>query len=213
MSEISSFTEAGEQGSPEWLAARVGNVTCSRFKDVLAVLKNGKPSEKRNTYLWEVVIERLTGKSAEHYTSVAMDWGTNTEPLARMRYEAVTGAMVAEVGFIHHPSIKLCGGSPDGCIDDDGAIEIKCPFNSANHLQTIMGGMPEEHLPQVQGVMAVTGRKWLDFISFDPRLPPEYQMYVQRIPRDDRYISAMETQIIAFLAEVETTLISLAEAK
>lgn len=83
-----------------------------------------------------------------------------------------------------------------------GLIEIKCPFNSAVHLGTILNGMPEDHMPQVQGLMWVTGAEWCDFVSFDPRMPAELQLYVQRIERNAEYIVNMEKEIIAFQAEV-----------
>lgn len=194
--------EQGEQGSVDWLMSRCGHVTASRFKDVMDKLKSGKPGAKRETYLWEVVIERLTGSPTQHYTSIAMEHGTEFEPVARMAYEASTGSMVAETGFIH-ATVPMVGGSPDGLIDDDGGIEIKCPFNAANHLKTVLTGMPEEHIAQVQGLMWICDRQWWDFVSFSPNMPEHLQLYVQRIPRDRAYIDAMQAEIIVFLAEVD----------
>ena len=209
MSEILPDAEPGSQSSIEWLMDRCGKVTASRFKDVIDTLKNGKPGAARERYLWEVVIERLTGKPTEHYTSTAMQWGTEREVFARIDYEAKTGAFVTETGFIPHPSIDLCGGSPDGLIGDDGGIEIKCPFNSAVHLGTILNGMPEDHMAQVQGLMWITGREWFDFVSFDPRMPAELQMYVQRIPRHNEFIVNMEYKIIAFQSDAAALIESL----
>ncbi len=190
----------GGQGSVEWLLSRVGKVTASRFKDVLGT------AAKREAYLWEVVIERLTGNPTEHYANSAMAWGTENEPTARMRYESVTGAIVEEVGLVLHPALESVGGSPDGLVDADGCVEIKCPYNSANHLKTVLDGMPQEHFAQVQGVMWVTGREWCDFISFDPRLPQPLDMHIQRMERDGEFIGKLETAVAAFLADVETTL-------
>lgn len=196
--------EIGEQGGIEWLMSRCGHVTASRFKDVMDKLKSGKPGAKRETYLWEVVIERLTGSPTQHYESAAMMHGTEYEPVARMAYEAKTGAIVDETGFIHHPSITLVGGSPDGLIGDDGGIEIKCPFNAANHLKTILNGMPEEHMAQVQGLMWITGRQWWDFVSFSPNMPEHLQLYVQRIDRNQEYHDALQAEITVFLNEVQS---------
>lgn len=195
--------EPGQQGSIEWLMERTGYVTASRFKDVMDFTKAGKPGAKRTAYLWEVVIERLTGKPVDHWTSSAMQHGTENEPMARMAYEAATGAMVAEVGFHKHPTLEFVGGSPDGLVGDDGGFEAKCPFNSANHLQCFLSGMPEEHTAQVQGLIWLHGRKWWDFVSFDPRLHPPLQTYIQRIERDDEYLAKLEAEIIKFLAEAE----------
>lgn len=209
MSEILPDAEPGSQASIEWLMDRCGKVTASRFKDVIDTLKNGKPGAARERYLWEVVIERLTGKPSEHFTSTAMQWGTENEAFARIDYEAKTGAFVLETGFIENPEIEMCGGSPDGLIGDDGGIEIKCPFNSAVHLGTILNGMPEDHMAQVQGLMWITGREWWDFVSFDPRMPAELQMYVQRIERDEDFIIWMCAKIIGFQADAAALIESL----
>ena len=202
---------SAEQGSAEWFFERVGAATCSRFKDVLAKLKSGKPSEKRETYLMEVVIERLTGKPNEHFSSAAMEHGQAMEPQSRMAYEAGTGRIVEEVGFIKHPTIPMCGGSPDGLIGDDGIFESKSPWNTANHIYTLLEGMPAEHMAQVQGLLWVTGRKWCDFQSYDPRLPAPLDRYVQRIERDDKYIAALEAEVVQFLAEVDAMFKALVE--
>lgn len=195
------------QRSGQWLAERCGKVTASRFKDVLAMLKNGNPGEKRETYMWEIVIERLTGLSADHFTSSAMQWGTDQEARARMSYEAKTGAIVEEVGFIVHPDFKEeVGGSPDGLIGEEGGFEAKCPFNSAHHLRTILEGMPPEHIAQIQGLMWITGRRWWDFASFDPRMPEPFDLYVQRIPRDEEFIAKLGEGVDSFLADVDTKL-------
>ena len=198
--------DPGSQKSIEWLMERCGKVTASRFGAVLAKLKNGTPAKPRQDYLWEVVIERLTGHPTVHYVSAAMERGTEMEPLARMAYEAATGRMVAETGFHSHPEIEGVGGSPDGLIDDDGGIEIKCPFNSAIHLQTWLNGMPDEHMPQIQGCMWITGRKWWDFVSYDDRMPERQSLYVQRILRDTSYAICLEAEIRIFLKEVDELL-------
>lgn len=204
--------EPGQQGGIEWLMERVGHCTASRFKDVLDFTKLGKPGAKRTAYVWELVIERLTARPVDHYPSVAMQYGTDNEATARMAYEARSGAMVGETGFHKHPAVGFVGASPDGFVDDDGAIEIKCPFNSTNHLQCFLHGMPEEHMAQVQGVLWVTGREYCDFISYDGRMPLHLQLYVQRVDRDEDYVSDMARQITAFLDEVDKLRIAIEQA-
>lgn len=194
------------QGSAEWLYERCGKVTASRFRDVMAKLRNGEPAKAREDYLWQVVIERITGQPSDNFTSAAMLWGIEHEMAARMSYEAKTGAMVEAAGLIPHPSIANVAGSPDGLIGDDGGMEIKCPFNSAVHLRTVLEGMPEEHIPQVQGIMWITGRAWWDFVSFDPRMPEHLRLYVQRIERDDGACAAIEENVVAFAAEADKLL-------
>lgn len=189
------------QGSAEWYAARAGCATASRFKDVLAKIKTGEAATRR-TYRIQLVTERLTGQPCETFKNAAMEWGTATEPYARAAYEAERTVMVDETDFLLHPSIPFVGCSPDGLVGDDGGVEIKCPHNSMVHVETLEGGMPAEHRAQVQGAMWVTGRKWWDFISFDPRMPPHLQLYIERINRDDAYIAALADEVSRFLAEV-----------
>jgi hypothetical protein len=196
------FLEQGEQQSIEWLTSRIGHATGSRFDDVIRKLKSGKPSAARYNYMMETVIERLTNKPSNYYFSTAMQWGLANEPAARCAYEAKTGALVEQVGFKHHPSIEWCGVSSDGIADDDRTIEIKCPYNPFNHIETILNGMPEEHMAQVQGGLDAWGFQSCDFISFDPRMPEDLQLYVQNIAHDRAYITAMQAEIIVFLQEV-----------
>ena len=191
------------QGTHDWLMERVGMVTASRFKDVLAVLKSGKPAAARTNYMTELVCERLTGKPVEHFVNAAMQWGTEHEPAARTAYCAKTGNSVAQVGFMRHATI-MAGASPDGIIDLDGGLEIKCP-TSATHLETLMNGMSEDHLPQVQGAMWITGLAWWDFVSYDPRMPESLQLYVTRVARDEAYIAALEKAVVEFICEVDET--------
>lgn len=199
-----SKADAAAQRSAAWLYERCGYITASRFRHVVAKTKAGKPTAEREKYLWEVVVERVTGQPVDHFSSSAMEWGQENEGFSRMDFEGKTGYIVEEVGFIKHPRLRMVGGSPDGLIDDDGGWESKSPFNSGIHLQTILAGaMPEEHMAQVQGLMWITGRtKWY-FQSFDPRLPEPLNRFVQRIERDDAYITTLEAEVVAFNAEAD----------
>ena len=141
-----------------------------------------------------------------------MEWGTLTEPKARIAYEAELGVFVSQIAFVDHPSIANFGCSPDGLIDD-GLIEIKCA-NSSTHIDYLMDGKaPSKYIPQMQSQMACTGAKWCDFVSFDPRLPDDLQLFVVRLERDEEYIKAMEAEVQKFLSEVEDTLTKLKARK
>lgn len=203
---MTTDTAALEQRTEEWLQARVGKVTASQMKHVLAKTQKGLPTAARTTYLWQQVIERLTGQPAPVAKTVAMQWGTDQEPAALQAYLEAHILHVEQVGFVQHPTLAV-GCSPDGLVTEDmaatGLVEIKCPFNSANHLETWLSGMPEEHQAQVQGQMWLTDRQWCDFVSFDPRMPADLQLYVQRIPRNPEYIAMLEREIVTFLAEVD----------
>lgn len=197
-----------EQRTAAWMACRLGKVTASKVADVLAKTKTGV-SASRTNYLSDLVVERLTGQQAEFYQNDAMAWGTETEPQARMAYEAFKGVLVDEEGFIDHPSISNFGCSPDGLVGDSGLIEIKCP-NSKTHIDTLLSGKaPSKYIPQMQTQMAVTGRQWCDFVSFDPRLPEDLQLFVVRVNRDNDYIANLEKEVSAFLQEVDETVTKL----
>lgn len=191
-----------KQGSQAWFAERVGHCTASRAADVLAKIKTGEAATRRK-YRIQLVTERLTGAPVTGYQNAAMLWGTQTEPEARMALEAATGVIVQEVGFIKHPTIPWVGGSPDGTIGDDGLLEIKCP-ESTTHLEWLeQNRVPPEHIPQLQFQLWVTGRKFVDFVSYDPRFPDGLQLFVVRVPRDDAYIKTLETEVMDFLAVAE----------
>ena len=201
-----------EQGSEAWFAQRLGRVTASRLADVLATIKTGEAAS-RAAYRAELVAERLTGKAAEGFTNAAMKWGTECEPLARAAYEAEFGLLVEEVAMIPHPTIEMSGASPDGLVSVDGQIEIKCP-ETKGHIDTILAGCaPSRYIPQMQWQMACTGRAWCDFVSFDPRMPSDMQLFCVRVLRDDEYIAKCESEVRKFLAEVDSTVSKLREWK
>lgn len=190
-----------EQRSSEWFAARAGVATASCFSSVLATIKSGEAAERRN-YRARLVVERLTGKCVEGFSTPAMKQGTEREPLARVAYEVASGNMVQEVGFIRHDSIEA-GCSPDGLIDANGCIEIKAPELAA-HLDYLRDkGLPPKYRAQVQGQLWLAEREWADFVSFNPDFPENLQLLVRRVPRDDDYIAQLERAVRLFLDEVE----------
>jgi putative phage-type endonuclease len=191
-----------DQGTPEWLAARTGQVTASRVKDVVGKLKNGKESAARASYKLEMLSEILTGKAVEHFVSMAMDFGSENEPLARACYEIEKGVEVERIGYVKHPAIERAGASPDGLVGDDGLVEIKVP-NTTTHLQYLIAEeVPSDYIPQMMWQMACTGRQWCDFVSYDPRLPSDFGLFVIRLHRDDKQIGEMEREVERFIVEV-----------
>ena len=192
-----------EQGTPEWYAARLGNVTASRVAEVVAKTKSGY-SASRDNYMAQLICERMTGTVAESYTNAAMQWGTETEPLARAAYESLADVLVDEVGYVQHPRIERAGASPDGLVGLFGLLEIKCP-NTATHIDTLISEqVPTKYVTQMQWQMACTGRAWTDFVSFDPRLPSGLQMFVKRVEFDAEYVATLEIEVVKFLAELDT---------
>jgi len=190
-----------EQGTDEWFAIRCGKVTASRVADVIATTKSGYSASRAN-YEAQLICEILTGKPAESYSNAAMQWGTETEPLARAQYELKTGEMVNQVGFVVHPMIEQAGASPDGLVGSEGLIEIKCP-NTSTHLDTLLAQkVPSKYIIQMTWQMVCTGRKWCDFVSYDPRLPENLQLFVQRIELDEDYAKKLQNEVVMFLVEV-----------
>lgn len=194
-----------EQNTPQWHAARCGRVTASRVCDIVRQTKNGV-SKMRQTYLGEIVAERLSGYQPEgSYTSAAMQFGKDNEPVARATYAFMHDAAVTPVGFVIHPALDMAGASTDSLVNDDGLLEIKCP-NSSTHLETLLGARIEpDYEKQIQWGLACTGRQWCDFVSFDPRFPAEMQLHVTRVHRDEETIAALELAVRLFLKEVDAT--------
>jgi len=199
-----------EQNSAEWLAARCGSLGASSIADMVAKTRAGWGASRFNLAA-RIVCERLTGTPQESYTNAAMQWGHDTEPQARAMYEFMRDVAVQQVGLVLHPSINKSHASPDGLVGDDGLIEIKCP-NTATHIETLLSEDVEgKYVKQMQWQMACCGRAWCDFVSFDPRLPAEMQMFVQRVRRDDEFIAELEREARLFLAEIDKTISTLSD--
>lgn len=199
------------QGSPEWLALRVGKVTASRVADVVAKTKNGWGAGRAN-YAAELIAERLTGNPAPCFVNEAMRWGTDQEPHARAAYAQLLGVEVYETSFVDHPEVAMSGASPDGLVGADGLVEIKCP-QTATHLDTLLGqNIADKYFLQMQWQMACTGRDWCDFASFDPRMPPTMRLHVERVPRDVSTILQLEGSVSEFLAEIDAKVARLRDA-
>ena len=199
-----------QQRSPEWFSQRTGKVTASRVSDLMAKTKSG-PSASRASYMAQLITERLTQTPTEGFSSAAMQWGTDTEPQARMAYELMTGEAVVETGFIPHPTIAGFGASPDGLVGSDGLIEIKCP-NSATHIETLLAGkVPSKYMIQMQVQMMCCGRDWCDFVSFDPRMPGDMNFWMQRVFADPTMQEDISAEVIKFLGDLDHKLQQLRE--
>jgi putative phage-type endonuclease len=190
------------QGSPEWLAARVGLVTASRVSDIIAKTKTGVSASRAN-YLGELVAERLTGVSAaSDFMNDDMRRGVELEPDARFEYEAMFGKVVQTVGLVLHPTLQA-GASPDGLVDDDGLIEIKCPRTHV-HIECLESRKPPaKYLPQMAWQCICTGRQWCDFVSYDPKMPERLRLFAARFIPEAGYMRELEAEVTAFIAEVD----------
>jgi putative phage-type endonuclease len=191
-----------KQGTPEWLQLRIGKITASRIADILSQSKKGETAT-RAKYRNELIRQRMTGVLGEFYTNSHMQRGIELEPLARASYEVHRGLLVDQVAFVNHPTILSAGASPDGLIGSDGLIEIKCPTPD-NHIENLINDeAPKKYFPQMQWQMACTGRKWCDFVSFDPDANEHIRLFVKRVYRDDDWIKGAEQAVIEFDKEVD----------
>jgi putative phage-type endonuclease len=197
-----------EQGSDEWKAHRAGSLGASSVADMVTTTRSGWGASRANLAA-RLICERLTGVPQESYVNAAMQWGTETEPQARQMYEFMRDTQVSQVGLVLHPTIDKSHASPDGIVGDDGLLEIKCP-QSANHIETLLSEQIDgKYIKQMQWQMACCDRAWCDFVSFDPRLPADMQLFVKRVPRDAAMIAELEKEAKVFLSEIDDTIAKL----
>ena len=166
-----------DQGTEEWMKLRLGKFTCS---DAQAIATNGKGLE---TLAFTKVAERKTGLFADAYDNAAMQYGRETEELARSAYEIQTGNQVKKVGFIEVN--EWVGGSPDGLLGEDGLIEIKCPTNRVFVEYLYYKKIDPKYFAQMQMQMFVARRKWVDYVVFNPNFARS--IIVERVEYDPDY--------------------------
>jgi len=206
-----------EQRSDEWRLARMGKVTASAIANVLSKpKKTEKETAGRANYRAQLIAEILSGEPCDDSwlnNLRAVQWGIDNESRARGNYELYRGFLVDTMGFCEHPRIENFGCSPDGLVSDDGLVQFKCP-NTATHIEYLLkGAVPAEYRSQMFAEMACTGKAWCDFVSFDPRLPADLQLFVKRLHRDETRIAEIELAVENFLAEVKDYLVRLASLK
>jgi hypothetical protein len=192
------------QRSEEWWQYRCGKVTASRLYDVVKLNQNGKPSAKRAAYLNELIGEIITGRPADMKSVRSLDERAALEPEARIAYSWETDNEVEEVGCIPHPTIGRFACSPDGLIRRSGGLEIKS-LDAANHLRALEGDQSiiEEYLPQCNGNLACSGRKWWDLAFYHPYMPAGMKLKIVRVHRQPETIALLEAEVRNFLAEID----------
>jgi len=182
-----------EQRSAEWHQARSGVPSASEFDKI--VTSYGSPSKQRQKYMYELVGQKLGALPEESYTNKAIENGILREAEAREMYSRDVKP-VTQVGFCIHD--EGYGASPDGLVEEDGLVEIKCPILSTHIEYLIKQKLPTDYVQQVQGQLLVTGRKYNDFISFFPNLRP----LVVRVYRDEKFISLLRKELLQFIKEL-----------
>jgi len=184
------------QGSDEWLELRSGKVTASNFSKVLSK----GAGKTRNSYMYQLAADILTGAPTETYKNAAMEWGNECEPQARAMYELESDVDVEEVAFIHGP--EMVGVSPDGLVGDSGLLEIKCPATTTQIERYLSGKFPTTYKAQVQGQLWVAEREWCDFVSFDPRIDGAASYMCLRVERDEDYIKNLSVEVDRFIEDL-----------
>lgn len=186
-----------EQGSAEWFRARAGIPTASSFDKIITT--TGTRSKQREKYMFQLAGERIIGKPEETYTNAAMQRGKEMEAEARQNYEFIYGETVEQVGLCVTEGEMVVGASPDGLLNANGGLEIKCP-ELATHVSYLLDNkLPTAYFQQVQGNLFVTGREWWDFVSYYPGLKP----LLIRVERDENFIKALRVELGIFCAELE----------
>lgn len=185
-----------EQGSPEWLQARLGIPSASSYSKL--VTTTGKASAQATGYINQLVAERITGEPTFFQVTDPMQRGMDLEPQARTAYEMETGSWVMQVGFLMHDTLQA-GASPDGLIGKNGGLEIKCP-SAHTHVEYLRDGdLPIKYFQQVQGCLWISGRDWWDFMSYHPKMEP----LIVRVFRDEEFIKALECAVIEAVQMIE----------
>tara|TARA_R110000868_G_C10948000_1_gene767581 strand:- start:3176 stop:3790 length:615 start_codon:yes stop_codon:yes gene_type:complete len=179
-----------EQGTDEWLIARLGKATASCFSKIIT--STGTQSQQFQAYAHLLASEVLTGKPEETFKSYAMELGNENEFFARNLYQEQTLSVVQEVGFI---DCGEYGCSPDGLVGDKGLIEIKCPLAATHTKYLFKNQLPSEYFHQVQGALYCTGREWCDFVSYNPNFNDDLQLLIVRVERDEKFITALSEGI------------------
>ena len=204
-----------EQGSQEWFEARCGNFTASRIKDILAKTKSGYSTSRKNMIV-KLALERMTGHVEQNtYTSPAMQRGTDLEAEARDCYSFEFGYInIKEVGMVTHPDFNYITCSPDGLVDNDGLVEIKCPSAMHKHVSYLQeNSHAVEYKTQLQHQLMVTKKEWVDIVSYDPRFPVGLQLARLRVFPDIEYQKYMLEEIQCANTEVEKLLLELEQKK
>lgn len=192
---------ACEQGSEEWDNQRKGRATASRFSEIVTPSKLKFSTQSRG-YAIELASQILGIETPPRLPTFDMEIGTEREPIAREEYAELNEVTVDEVGFCLPDDSDRWGCSPDGLIESDGLLEIKCPRAETIMDWYLRGVMPPEYMSQVQGQMWVTGRKWCDFFAWHPEIEP-FQI---RVEADEAYHDALAEALPKFTEVVDSLL-------
>lgn len=188
-----------QQGTEEWMNARIGIPTASNFDKLIT--PGGEPSKQATKYMYQLAVERITGKREDGFKSDFMERGIQMEQEARELYEISSGETVQTVGIVFFDEQRRYAASPDGLVGEHGGLEIKCPAPHTHVEYLLDNKVPREYIPQIQGQMLCSGRKWTDFLSYFPGLRP----LIIRVERDEKFIKTLSNLLNEFCDNLEKT--------
>lgn len=203
-----TVVDEAEQKTEEWLALRSGKLTCSRFGDLMSDgrSKSDTFSQTGYAYLREVVAERI-GSYKFSASASSLSWGHENEEAAVLAYTERTGR---EVDYDSHRFVELTkyiGGSPDGLVGTDRCLEIKCPYNPAVHVETLLSQeVPKTYFWQCVGHCLVTGRPRCDFVSFDPRIENAHKIVVVEFEPSAAVLTALSNRLAEAVEWISTVI-------
>jgi len=195
-----------DQYSEAWDNLRIGVPTSSAFEKIIT--PTGKKSSQADTYLYHLVAERAIQRRISTYTSPQMEHGHEMEAEAVNYYELLRDVSSAKIGFVTNDK-KTLGCSPDRLIGDDGLLEIKCPNPNTHMMYLLEGGLEEKYKPQLQGQLYITGRQWVDIISYHPEFPEDLKVAVIRVLPDLDYQNLLHEYLHDFLSKMTNAFIKL----
>lgn len=196
-----------EQGSDEWLAARLGVISGTGFAEIVSPLGKKLNSDRPQKYAAKLIDERIRQVSKSNsFKSEAMKHGNNMEPVARSFYQIATGRSLKQCGFVYKNKLRKVGCSPDSLemLGDSlkvisRGVEIKCPDPDTHVRYLLAGECPKEYICQIQGSMYVTGCEKWDFMSYHQ----DYEPLIITVHRDNDFINSLEATLIPFLKMVD----------
>jgi hypothetical protein len=189
---------ACDQGSEAWFRARMGIPTASEFAAVMAKGRAGADSKTRQTYLYKLDGEIITGQPMESFSNAHIERGKALEDEARLFYEFINDTPCQRIGFVRN---GRKGASPDSLVGANGLVEIKTKLPHLLIETLLRGEFPAEHKAQCQGQLWVAEREWIDIAVYWPQMP----IFVTRAFRDEAYIKELADAVDAFNAELDLT--------
>lgn len=200
--------EGINQNSPQWIMSRVGHGTASHAGDMIAKPKRETTGEleRRRKYRSQLAWERINCRAVQHWVKPEMQWGIDHQDAARQAYEIEKGVILEPGGWWLHDRISWFGASPDYLLPDGlGLVEIKCPYYSENHDEHFDNDweLDKDYEAQMTAQLAVTGRQYCDYVSYDPRWPEKLQLFVWRFKPEPAVLRGLEQEIDFFLHQVE----------